>query len=56
MAMTNAEVAKSVSDTLKDSKGHTQGRNRVKVVTHTEGQSTITVLFRSGETKTLTIS
>lgn len=56
MAMTNAEVAKSVSDTLKDSKGHTQGRNRVKVVTYSAGDSTITVLFRSGETKTITIT
>jgi hypothetical protein len=55
MALTNAQIAKRIADTVNDSRGHTQGRNPVKFATYTSGSS-FTVKLRSGETRTITIS
>jgi len=55
MAYTDAEVAKRLCDALNDSRGHTQGRNPLKHATYSAGAS-FTVVLRTGETKTVTVS
>lgn len=55
MALTNAQIAKKLCDTVNDSRGHTQGRNPTKSAQYTAGNS-FTIKLRSGEERTVTVS